>query len=158
MSWARIECATRGSPGGRLVWREYTTFRKAFFLHFIKKKAKNPIALFNWGRGPAKGGPGRRLYVGPRHATLCFLHAHPAPQVPPYRATRPSDSNPTPFTGSVSGRYPSSLKIKRDRMQTTTKRYNTVVFSTRVQTQKVEHKGWNKKKSSSQRLNGVTDP
>ena len=88
MSSGRIDCATRGSPGGRLVWREYTTFRKAILLLFSKKIAKNPIALVNWGAGAAKGGPGRRLYVVPRHATLCFLHAHLAPKMPGGCATQ----------------------------------------------------------------------
>ena len=63
--------------------------------------------------GAAKGGPGRRPKSTYPLRSLRVLHAHLAPQVPPYRATRPPDSNPTPFTGSVSGRYgnPTSLKI-----------------------------------------------
>ena len=88
MCWVSIDCATRGSPGGRLVWRESATFRKTLFLLFNRKIANNPITLFSWGLGAATGGPGRRLYVVPRHATLCFLHAHLAPEAPRGWATR----------------------------------------------------------------------
>ena len=82
-------------------------FYKMIFLIFNRKTAQNPIVLVWPGRGAKmtrQSASKEEAFIGEPIGIFFFESAHFTLEMPACRVTRPSWSNPTPFTGSVCGR------------------------------------------------------